>query len=370
MDEPRGRRRTKGNRTQRKASLPPEAFYEQIVDSLSSGVIAFDGNGVIIMVNRAAREHLGVAEDQLHKGMRLEALLLIKPFVEVMQSVLTTHETVSRREIVIAHPDGSKREIGFSVSLLAGPNPFNGAVFLFVDMTERRLLERAAELNRQLAQIGELTAGVVHELRNPLQVISGMAELLQRRIEPNDPRHRNVVAIVNETKNLERLISQFLGFAKPFHPETDACRPEAIVERTLALCEARAGDKRVTLAKQIGEPMPEIYADANMLVQAIVNIVNNAIDAVPDGGHVTVSARHDGPDMVFDVTDNGPGVYLQPGEDLFKPFFSRKAGGTGLGLAICHRIITAHAGSVTFANRTEGGALFSARVPIQKGGLG
>jgi signal transduction histidine kinase len=214
-----------------------------------------------------------------------------------------------------------------------------------------------------------LTTGVVHELRNPLQVISGMAELLQRKIKPNDPRSRNVQAIVNETKGLERLISQFLGFAKPFQLETAPCRAETIVERTFALCEPRAEAKRVTLAKEIAEAPPDMEADANMLVQVIVNIVNNAIDAVSHGGQVTVAARHDGPDMVFDVTDNGPGIHLKPGEDLFKPFFSKKEGGTGLGLAICHRIVTAHAGSITYGNREEGGASFAVRIPTQRGGL-
>lgn len=363
------KRRARDKAPKQAPAHPAAALYEQIIDSLSSGVIAFDCDGVVVMVNRAAREHLGATEEQLRKGMRLEDLLLVKPFVEALHGVMDAHQPVSRREIVLPQADGSKREIGFSASMLEGPRAFNGAVFLFVDMTERRTLERAAELNRQLAQIGELTTGVVHELRNPLQVISGMAELLQRKVEPNDPRARNVQAIVNETKGLERLISQFLGFAKPFQPETAPCRAETIVERTFALCEPRAEAKRVTLAKEIGEALPDMEADANMLVQVIVNIVNNAIDAVPQGGQVTVAARHDGPDMVFDVTDNGPGIHLKPGEDLFKPFFSKKEGGTGLGLAICHRIVTAHAGSIAYGNRKEGGARFDVRVPIQRGGL-
>ena len=370
MTKSRERRHAKREEMNEEAFLPAEALYEQIVNSLTSGVIAFDGNGVVIMVNQTAREHLGVAEDQLRKGMRLDDLLLIKPFVEVVQSVMTTHQAVSRREIVLTHPDGAKHEIGFSVSLLAGPHAFNGAVVLFVDMTERRVLERAAELNRQLAQIGELTAGVVHELRNPLQVISGMAELLQRRTPPDDKRCKNINAIANETKNLERLISQFLGFAKPFHPEMAACQPETIVDRALALCRPRAEEKHVAPTKEIGEALPEMHADADMMAQVIVNIVNNAIDAVADGGSVTVSARRDGLEMVFDVTDNGPGIHLEPGEDLLKPFFSRKEGGTGLGLAICHRIVTAHAGSITYGDRDEGGAWFSVRLPIQSASLG
>jgi PAS domain S-box-containing protein len=346
-----------------------ESLYEQIIDSLSSGVIAFDGDGVIIMVNHAAREHLGVGAEQLQRGMRLEDLLPLKPFVDAMHEVMNMHKSVSRREIIVTRSDGTRREIGFSASLLEGPREFNGAVFLFVDITERRTLERAAELNKQLAQIGELTAGVVHELRNPLQVISGMAELLERKFPPDDPGRRKVQAIMNETKGLERLVGQFLGFAKPFQPEVGVCVAEAIVERAFTLCETRAAAKRVALAKEIAAALPEFQADANMLVQVIVNLINNAVDAVTEQGRINVFARREGPDVLFEVKDNGSGITLKPGEDPFKPFFSRKEGGTGLGLAICHRIITAHGGRILYENRDEGGACFTARIPIERGGL-
>ena len=353
----------------RPAFSPTAEHYEQIIDSLTSGVIAFDADGVIIMVNRAARDHLGVPEERLYKGMRLDDLLELRPFVDVLHGVLTTHAPVTRQEVVLSRPDGGKKEIGFSASLLQGPREFNGAVFLFVDMTERRALERVAELNRQLAQIGELTAGVVHELRNPLSVISGMAELVQRRIEPTDPRHKSVTTILNEAKHLERLVAQFLGFAKPFELDVAPCRVETVVERTVALCQPRAQTKNVTLAATAQAGLPEMNADAEKLSQALVNIVSNGIDAVADGGHVWIHASREQADIRFEIADDGPGIRLRPGEDPFSPFFSKKEGGTGLGLAICHRIVTAHAGSVTYGNREEGGARFTVRVPIERAGL-
>ncbi len=358
----RGRGEAKGRNEDRVAS-----YYEQIVDSLASGVIAFDEHGVIMTVNRAAREHLGVGEQDLCLGMRLSDLLPGSPFADVLRSVLDTHAPLSRREILIPMPDGCKKEIGFSASLLHGPHRFNGAVFLFVDMTERRTLERAAELNLQLAKIGELTAGVVHELRNPLSVIAGMAELLQRRFDPQEKTHKFVTTILNETRQLERLIAQFLGFAKPFALEASPCHASGIVERTIALCEPRAETKGVSLSSRIDSGLPSMTADAPRLAQALVNIVSNAIDAVASGGHVELRARRDDADILFEITDDGPGIHLAPGEDLFKPFFSKKESGTGLGLAICHRIVTAHTGTIVYGNREEGGAYFEVRVPIEKG---
>jgi PAS domain S-box-containing protein len=352
------------------AKLPPAAeYYEQIFDSLSSGVIAFDKEGSVVLVNRAARQHLGVNDKGLHKGMRIDDLLALGPFVEALQGVLASHEPVGRTEVVLTQPDGGKKEIGFSASMIQGPGDFNGAVFLFVDMTERRNLERAAELNRQLAQIGELTAGVVHELRNPLSVISGMGELLQRKMEGEDPRHKYIDAILQETRNLERLVSQFLGFAKPFELDLGLCAPQGIIDRVIDLCQPHAQGRPVRLESRVAPDLPDIQADGPKLVQALVNIVNNAIDAVADDGLVALIARREQGDIVFEILDNGPGIHLKPGEDLFKPFFSKKEGGTGLGLAIAHRIVTSHSGFITYGDRPEGGAWFQVRVAIRKGAL-
>jgi len=345
--------------------------YEQIIDSMSSGVIAFDPDGVVIMVNPAARDNLGITYPQLHKGMRLSELELPGPFVDALRSVMAGHKPLSRREIIVVQPDGTKKEIGLSASLLKGPKPFNGAVFLFVDMTERRTLERAAEHNSRLAQIGELTAGVVHEMRNPLTVISGTAELLQRKTPPDDTRRKSVDTIVQESKSLEKLIAQFLGFAKPSDLERTSCHPETIAQRAYELCLPRARKKKTKLEISAAKDLPEMRADFGKLAQAVVNIVNNAIDAVPQDGHVTIYTRRESNVIVFEITDNGPGIYLAPEEDIFKPFFSKKESGTalGLGLAIVRRMVTAHGGSVSYSNLEEGGVRFALRIPIEQGAL-
>ena len=343
--------------------------YEQIVESLASGVIAFDRDGVVIVANSAACKHLGVTGRKLVRGVRLAELEAPQPFLKMLSTVLQGHKPLARQEIVVPQPDGSKKEIGLSASLLKGPEPFNGAVVLFVDMTERRTLERAAELNRQLAQVGELTSGVVHQLRNPLSVISGRAELLQRRLEADDPMRRPLDIIYAEAKSLERSISQFLGFAKPFAYETIFCRPDAVGQRVYELCEPAARSKGVTLDVQAEPPLPEIEADLDRLAQAIGNIVSNAIDAVDQGGQIALTVSREGSDIQYEILDNGPGMPFGPDEDPFKPFVTKKDSGTGLGLAICHKVVTAHGGVVTYTNRDQGGARFLVRIPIRKGAL-
>ncbi|HRI88391.1 MAG TPA: ATP-binding protein [Candidatus Hydrogenedentes bacterium] len=336
---------------------------EDIIQSLSSGVIAVDRSGKIITVNPAARDFLEVSGDALVPGARLGDIPHAEPLAALLASIMSNGQPVSRHEVMLNFPAGVVKQIGLSATLHRGPSPFDGVVVLFTDMTERLRLERSAELNRQLAALGELTAGVVHELRNPVSVISGLAELLIRKLETGDSRRDAAETILRETREIERSISQFLGFARPFELQVGEAAPSDIVDRTIQLCKRKAEHNSVTIQVPSDAKLPAIRADLLRMAQALSNIVNNAIDAVPSGGSVSLNAVDDGDAVVFEVQDNGPGIKLRSGEDLFAPFFTTKEGGTGLGLTIAHRIITAHGGTITHSNLPEGGASFIVRVP-------
>ncbi len=342
-------------------------YHHQIVDSLTSGVIAVDKDGVVVTANPAACAHLNLAEDALAPGKKLQDNKLTKPLEDVFREVAANKQAVSRREIVVRLDDGTTKEIGLGASLIEGPEDFNGVIFLFTDMTERRSFEREAELNRQLASLGELTAGVVHELRSPVSVISGMSELLLRKLDPTDDRRKTVDTIIREASGLERLISQFLGFARPFELELTHCFPEDIAHRSLQQSQPRALDKSVDLEYKCEPDLPELRADVDHAARALTNLLNNAVDAVPAGGHVSLAVRRQDAEILFGVTDNGPGIHLEPGEDIFTPFFTKKEDGTGLGLPIVHRIVSAHHGAVKFKNLKGGGTYFEIRLPIDPG---
>jgi len=338
------------------------AYYEQIIASLTSGVIAVDRDGKVITVNAAACAHLGIPASQLHPGVQFDTLEGVQQFADVIREMRETPHAVSRREIAL-ETSGMPKIIGMTASRLKGPELFNGVAFLFIDLSEVRKLERAAELNRQLAQIGELTAGVVHELRNPLSVISGMAELLVRQLSGEEALARRAQAIVEESARLEKLISQFLSFAKPFEIEKRRCAPEELLDRAVQLCARLAREKNVTLDMRCDSELAYLDADRTKVPQALANVIRNAVEAVSAGGLVTVYGAADRGEVVFRVEDNGPGIHLQEGDNLFSPFFSKKEEGTGLGLSIVHRIISAHGGKVLYGNRTAGGAWFELRLP-------
>jgi signal transduction histidine kinase len=339
-------------------AIPP-ALLLHIVSSLSSGVLAVENDGRIALINSAACAHLGLDDISPGRGRPLAEVPQLAVFESLAQELLATREPLSRKEITVASPDGD-RILGVNASLL----PQGGAVFLFSDLTRIRELERQAELNQQLAQIGELTAGVVHELRNPLSVIGGMAELLHRRLQ-DEPRLRtNAALIMEEVESLERLIKDFLVFSKPYGIEKGICEPGSVVQRAHRQVERLARESGVTLDLIIGPGLPRIAADAPKLVQALSNLLRNAIEVSPSGARVRFEAGLEEHAVVFRVADEGPGINPELGDAIFNPFFSKKAGGTGLGLSIVHRIVSGHGGTIGYRNAKPAGAEFEVRLPV------
>jgi signal transduction histidine kinase len=336
--------------------------YAQIVEGLSSGVVAVDAEGIVSVANAAACQHLNLPEDALTAGKRFSEIPGAAPLLAAFEEVRACHAAVSRLEVVVETGEGP-RTLGMNVTPVEDALGREGVVFLFTDLTEVKRLARTAEVNRQLAQIGELTAGVVHELRNPLSVVSGMSELLMRKLEAGTSMHANAKAIFNEAGHMGKLITQFLGFARPYELKSHPCTLGQVFERTVQLCAVLANERSVRLDAQCPQPDTDLIADLDAVVQALGNMLRNAIEVSEPGDCVVFSATTEADCMLFRIVDQGPGIHLAPGEDLFTPFFSKREGGTGLGLAIAQRGIAAHGGTIEYENRDNGGADFVVRIP-------
>ncbi|MGI6459657.1 MAG: two-component system sensor histidine kinase NtrB [Candidatus Hydrogenedentales bacterium] len=351
------------------AGCGQENYHSHVLDALASGVLALDLDGRVIAANEAACAHLGINPSVLAPGAQLETVPRLEIMAPFFEQVLESKELLERQELLLDTGEEDRKEIGLSAAPLMIGDTIRGVVFLFTDMTVRRKFERAAEINRQLAALGELTAGVVHELRNPMSVISAMAEILMRKLAESDERYAAAETIFREAGSVEKAISQFLGFARPYDVHPVHCSPGEIADRAIQLCSRRAEKYGVTLHGEIQPNLPPMQADVGRAAQALANIINNGIDAAGENGRVSLAVRREGNEIVFEITDTGEGIQLKSGEDVFKPFFTLKEGGTGLGLAIVHRIITAHNGSVRHGNRPEGGACFEVRLPVERGAL-
>jgi len=339
----------------------PEIFYSQILRNLNSGVIVLDTAGTILTSNPAAAQFLNTAPENLESGKNLLGLENMEQFGELLEELKNNQEPIRRREIQIK-TTSEKRVLGLTASPLMDKNQCTGIIVLFTDLTKLRQLEHIANLNKQLAQIGELTAGVVHELRSPISVISFISELMLRQVEPDTDLAKKVNTILNETIQMEMLIRQFLGFARPFELDLKPSQSKYIIRRALELTNSAILEKEISINESFNES-DMIYCDDALVAQALGNILSNAVDAVKPGGEIWITSEAFDEYHCFRIEDDGPGLNLCEGDDIFSAFYSKKEGGTGLGLSIVHRIITAHGGTVTYGNRPENGAFFEIHVP-------
>lgn len=339
-----------------------DPLHRFIVSGLTGGVLATDMQGTILLGNPAAERHLGLTEGTCRLGGNIESIEAMAPFLPLLQRLQDSQEPISRAEIEVS-VEGQRRVLGVTASIMSEAGGIHGIVFLFSDLTRVRELEQAAELNRQLAQIGELTAGVVHEIRNPLSVIGGMAELLHRKLGELPELQEKSAVIMQEVEGLDKLIREFLSFSSTHRIERLPCTAEALIDRVRKQVERIARERNVRLDMKLPAAPILFTGDMSKLVQAVGNLARNAIEVTPGGSRVVLSAKRDGEVVVVEVQDEGTGIHLKPGEDVFSPFFTKKDGGTGLGLSIVHRIVSAHGGEIHYANRPEGGARFTLRLP-------
>ncbi len=340
---------------------------DYILNNMSSGIVVVDTNRRVITINPAACEILSLRRDDV-LTRPLEAVLGdgAASLRRELLDALATGRDVHRHEVTVESADGRRVPLGLSTSIMrdAGGR-LRGVIAVFQDLTEvKEMRERVRRADR-LAAVGELSAGIAHELRNPLASISGSIELLAGELELEGEHRRLMELILRESDRLDRIISEFLDFARLRHPSRRPVDLGACLEEVLVLLRnnARAEGVDVVLERR-GEVGP-VRVDDEQMRQVFTNLAVNACEAMEGRGRLEVTLEADGDDGVRIVfRDTGPGVVAPQRERLFEPFFTTKEGGTGLGLAIAGRIVAAHGGTIDVRNVDGGGAEFVIRLPV------
>jgi len=228
------------------------------------------------------------------------------------------------------------------------------------------LFQTEEQLRRadRLSALGELSAGMAHEIRNPLGSIKGAAEILKDGYGPDAPQHEFIEILLKETDRLNKIVQEFLDFARPKPPELREEDINELLESVLALTAQPTRKSGISVEKQLDHNIGTWNLDAGLLKQAFLNLILNAIQAMPEGGTLTVvSARRD--DRIeVKIVDTGTGISMDNRKKLFSPFFTTKQDGTGLGLAITYRIIQNHRGTIDVASEPGKGATFTITLPV------
>ncbi|HTO99628.1 MAG TPA: ATP-binding protein [Myxococcales bacterium] len=233
---------------------------------------------------------------------------------------------------------------------------------------EKRELARRAQVAEKLAAVGTLTAGISHEIRNPLNAAGLQLAVLERRIcklteDLQGPLLEPLGLVRDEIRRLEHLLEDFLQFARPRELDARPVEVQGVLEAVLGLLGGDAERRGIALEQQIAPDLPSVLGDAERLRQVMMNLALNALEAAPRGGRVRVTARAVDRDVVLAVDDSGPGIPPENAERIFEPFFTTKASGSGLGLPIVHAIVIQHGGSIGYEKSPLGGARFWVRLP-------
>jgi signal transduction histidine kinase len=233
---------------------------------------------------------------------------------------------------------------------------------------ERRVLEGQLHQAERLAALGEMTAGVAHEIRNPLGIISSTAELLKERLARYEPQNRLAQIIVEEANRLNVKVTEFLDFSRPRVPNLRPCDLEGVIDRSLELVQPEIERLGITVNRQYHLNGQAQAADPDLLHQAFLNILLNAIQAMPAGGRLTVSTTlgpgGQGSEIRFE--DNGEGIDPENLKKVFNPFFTTKEKGSGLGLPIVKSIIETHQGAIKIDSGPEEGTTVTISLPELK----
>jgi two-component system sensor histidine kinase PilS (NtrC family) len=322
-----------------------QTLYANVIASMSSGLVTADSRERVTFLNEAGGDILGIGPARaVGKLLGEIGLVLPSDWNEIRQR--TRGREAFRAEIEIER-GASRRAIGYTVRALKDPDGHDAALIVFQDLTEVKKLERQARFNEQLAAVGELAAGIAHEIRNPLASISGSVQVLSHELSVGSAERRLMEIIVSESNRLSKILEEFLRFVRPQERSVAVFDVAGNIQEVLDLF--RLSDEVSDAHRIVADVQPAaalLSGDRDQIRQIIYNVAKNAVRAMPDGGTLTVEGREDAAWYSIKFRDTGRGMSVEELARVFTPFSTAFDGGTGLGMAIVRRIVEDHGGAI------------------------
>ena len=321
-------------------------YTRQVIASMMHGVLSIDDKGLVMSTNQQAQRLLGMPEKfadhfDLHTVFDFEATGIGR--------TLAVGTPVMNREISFQGSSGERLPMLLTVTPIQDESgQKNGAVVVLRDLSEIKHLEEQVKRAEKLAAIGQLAAGVAHEIRNPLSSIRGFAYLLGRGHEKQTPEREYADVMVREIDRINHVVTDLLNFARPMGLEPVSSRIGDIIDHVISLVAADAKASDVDIRMDYKKDLPPLMLDTNQITQALLNLMLNALQALDRGGTITLRAIHpeDGNGAEIQVEDDGMGIDPARQEKIFDPFYTTRERGTGLGLAMVRKIAENHHGRV------------------------
>ena len=365
-----------------------KSFYQNIIQNLRSGLITVDQNMIITEVNNAAGEILGYGLDEL-VGKPINLLFVDEKqgrqcfYVDMVDNIDANMGTLF--EVSMQKKNGKIFPTEVCFSVITDKNDIiNGLSCIFRDLTERKALEQDLARKDKLASLGELAAGVAHEIKNPLAGIAGALQILARDFQEESPRQYIFNEVQGQVKRIDSFVNDLLQFAKPGEIKFIVVDVKKIINRTLQLVTSQKRKKNINIKVKFCDNQHHVMGDAGQLQQVFLNIIFNALDTMDEGGELTIEGRTElspvalGPGkecpnpvcgspigtMNIFFVDSGKGIEPHVLESIFNPFHTTKSNGRGLGLSIAARIVEQHGGTIMVESEPGAGSTFSVQLPV------
>ena len=340
-------------------------YTRQVVDHMANGLVGIDASGAVLSYNTLALELLGLTDAEI-PGINLDRVIDLD--AAGVRETLRSGRPVMDREIPWKSTTGEAVPLALSSTPLTDDAGRTcGAVILLRDLREIKRLEAQVRRSEKLAAIGKLAAAVAHEIRNPLSSIRGFAQFLGHLLRDRPRDHEYAALMVKEVDRINRVVEDLLTFARPQETQPAPVELCQLVDPLLRLIEGDARDGRVTVTRHLPPSLPMVVLDGGQMTQMLLNLCLNALQAMNDGGTLSVDAGTDNDGgLTLRVTDNGPGIPPEFQPRIFDPFFTTREKGTGLGLAIVQKIVENHRGGIGVESPPPGkarGCRFSVVIP-------
>lgn len=348
---------------------------------MRNGVIAIHRDGTLALVNDEAYRIFSLPRVANDVGRAFGEVFTTRPeLIRVLSCTFEMSTLPNRAEIRLQELD---RVIGYTLSQVRDDSGrVIGGVLFFKDLTRVEQMEERERLRDRLASLGEMAAGIAHELKNPLAGIEVMAGLLRRQV-PDSPAAQSLLAdILSEAKLANAIVVEMLEFVRPIRLQMEQTDVREVLHQAITLAESKAPRGNATVALQMPSTLPLVDGDQHQLCQVFTNLLTNAFEALDGRGRITISAAVeeatqdpafaiDGetptPTVLVEVADDGPGVPTELSDRIFNPFFTTKPQGSGLGLAIVRKIVDAHDGRIDLASSPGHGTRFRVTIPVSSG---
>ncbi|MEZ7196066.1 ATP-binding protein [Pseudodesulfovibrio karagichevae] len=332
----------------------------EIVAHLPVGLVVAGPDAVVTHINADAAALLGVrAGEALNRPVDG---LLPPALVELASVSAETGHPVTRELQVTVRGREFPANVGVA-PVVSDDGLSLGTIFILSDLTEIHRLQADMKQREKMAAIGNLAAGIAHEVRNPLSSIKGYATYFAGLFEEGSENRKAATVMIAETERLNRVISELLDFSRPSEIKSRQADMALVLDTVSRLLRQDAADQDIALAIDIEPGLPPVELDPDRMVQALLNIGINGIQAMEAGGGLTLCARRSGPDLVIEVEDTGQGIAEENLATVFDPYFTTKSQGTGLGLAVVRKIVEGHGGTVEVASAVGQGTTFTITIP-------